>query len=242
MRDTNEQAGLEADFRVVSPRSIVLDRALNEGAAEGALLESVREMGVLTPPLVVEADDGTLVLVTGRRRLAAALEAGTMLPVRVLHCTMAEAVRAAMDEHYLHRSTRSTIERGWDAHALQQTEIALGRSGSVRAIARKMSVAVGTAQYLVTIGRELTPDRLSILAEVSGIPAAEIRTLSVKDACRLAATPDSEQPLVVRQLLGDQPTPPETRASWVIRALRWFLHRFRLILGALRRVRRNRPG
>ncbi|HSW50963.1 MAG TPA: ParB N-terminal domain-containing protein [Bryobacteraceae bacterium] len=191
MSTTTAPVGFEPEFRVVVPESIVVENALGEGPVDEVLLASVREMGVLTPPLVVEADDGTLVLVTGRRRLAAALEAGTMLPVRVLRCTLEDAVRAAIHEHYLHRSMRSIIERSWDAHALQQTEIAMGRSGSVRAIARHMSVAVGTAQYLVTIGRELTPDRLSSLAEESGVPAAEIRTLTVKDARRLGACPSN---------------------------------------------------
>ncbi|HSW50403.1 MAG TPA: ParB/Srx family N-terminal domain-containing protein [Bryobacteraceae bacterium] len=87
MSDSAAQTGFAPEFRLVSPGSIALDHALDESAVDDGLLESVREMGVLTPPLVIEADDGSLLLVTGRRRLAAALEAGTTLPVRVLRCT-----------------------------------------------------------------------------------------------------------------------------------------------------------
>ncbi|HSW28172.1 MAG TPA: hypothetical protein VLH75_01650, partial [Longimicrobiales bacterium] len=52
----------------------------------------------------------------------------------------------------------------------------------------------------------------------------------------LAATPNSERPSVLRQLLRDQPTRPEPRAFWLARALRWLLSRLRFIVRVLRSV------
>jgi len=110
-----------------------------------------------------------------------------------------------------------------------------------------MSVATGKVHYLLEIGRELTPEQVSGLAEECGVPASQIRSLTLVDARRLAAAPDGQRASVVRQVLGEQAgaTPPQT--SWPLRVLGWlvawlrsFVRRLKSALG--RRGMRSAPS
>lgn len=67
------------------PRSVFVDAELND------LAESIREHGVINPPLVFVSEHGKLELIAGERRLRAATLAGlTMIPVEIREGTPRE--------------------------------------------------------------------------------------------------------------------------------------------------------
>lgn len=61
----------------VDPATLkVIDQARADATPDDALVESVRQHGIIQPPTVTRNDDGDLVILTGHRRIGAAIAAG----------------------------------------------------------------------------------------------------------------------------------------------------------------------
>ncbi|MEY3430252.1 MAG: hypothetical protein RJB30_184, partial [Actinomycetota bacterium] len=86
------------------PRSIFDDEALTELAA------SIREIGVLQPPVVRKISENQYELIMGERRLRAAKLAGlAKIPVIIRETTDNELLREALVEN-IHRSNLNALE------------------------------------------------------------------------------------------------------------------------------------
>ena len=86
------------------PRSVFDDESLRELAA------SIREIGILQPPVVRRVGDGRYELIMGERRLRAAKLAGlSTIPVIIRATNDAELLREALVEN-IHRSNLNSLE------------------------------------------------------------------------------------------------------------------------------------
>jgi ParB family chromosome partitioning protein len=86
------------------PRSVFDSEALNELAA------SIREIGILQPPVVRKTSEGKYELIMGERRYRAAKLAGlTTIPVIIRETTDNELLREALIEN-IHRSNLNSLE------------------------------------------------------------------------------------------------------------------------------------
>lgn len=99
----------EVDINLVSPnprqpRKFFDEEALNE------LIASIKEIGILQPPVVRQTANGRFELIMGERRLRAAKAAGlTKIPVIIRQTSDNELLREALIEN-IHRSQLNAIE------------------------------------------------------------------------------------------------------------------------------------
>ena len=99
----------EVDINLVSPnprqpRKFFDEEALNE------LIASIKEIGILQPPVVRQTTNGRFELIMGERRLRAAKAAGlTKIPVIIRQTSDNELLREALIEN-IHRSQLNAIE------------------------------------------------------------------------------------------------------------------------------------
>ena len=99
----------EVDINLVSPnprqpRKFFDEEALNE------LIVSIKEIGILQPPVVRQTTNGRFELIMGERRLRAAKAAGlTKIPVIIRQTSDNELLREALIEN-IHRSQLNAIE------------------------------------------------------------------------------------------------------------------------------------
>ena len=119
--------------QTVNPREVVVS-AYNERQTFDAndlneLVDSVRQSGVIEPPLVTENDDGALAAYVGQRRVAAAVEAGLdEIPVIVNDVSDEEALVASITENTaLFSEGVSPADR---AKAIKQLWEMMGGSGT----------------------------------------------------------------------------------------------------------------
>jgi ParB family chromosome partitioning protein len=115
--DVSELAG----YREVDPKAITPNprqpRTEFDPDALTELVASIREVGILQPPVVRERADGTLELIMGERRLRASLELGLDLIPVIVRATSDDAMlRDALLEN-LHRQQLNPLE---EAAAYQQ--------------------------------------------------------------------------------------------------------------------------
>ncbi len=80
--------------REIEVDSILLTKGTKLPAADEGMLKSVRKHGILEPLTLAQAEDGSVWLVAGARRLAAAKEAG-LVTVPAVMVAMAAAEAAA---------------------------------------------------------------------------------------------------------------------------------------------------
>ena len=86
------------------PRTVFDDDALNE------LIASIKEIGILQPPVVRKVSEGRYELIMGERRLRAAKAAGlTIIPVIIRQTPDNELLREALIEN-IHRSQLNPLE------------------------------------------------------------------------------------------------------------------------------------
>ena len=99
----------EVDINLISPnprqpRKYFDEEALNE------LIASIKEIGILQPPVVRQTSDGQFELIMGERRFRAAKAAGlTKIPVIIRQTSDNELLREALIEN-IHRSQLNAIE------------------------------------------------------------------------------------------------------------------------------------
>lgn len=75
----------------VDPRTlVVIDQVRHDATPDDALVVSVREHGIIEPPTVARTEDDQLVIVTGHRRIGAAILAG-LETISVVERTIADA-------------------------------------------------------------------------------------------------------------------------------------------------------
>jgi ParB family chromosome partitioning protein len=101
----------EVDISLISPnpkqpRTVFDEQALHE------LTESIKEVGLLQPPVVREVGNGKYELIMGERRFRAAKAAGlTHIPVIIRQTQDNELLREALIEN-IHRSQLNPLEEG----------------------------------------------------------------------------------------------------------------------------------
>ena len=99
----------EVDINLISPnprqpRKYFDEESLNE------LIASIKEIGILQPPVVRQTTDGRFELIMGERRFRAAKAAGlTKIPVIIRQTADNELLREALIEN-IHRSQLNAIE------------------------------------------------------------------------------------------------------------------------------------
>lgn len=119
--------GTLAGYREVDPRSITPNpqqpRTEFDPDALAELVASIREVGILQPPVVRERADGSLELIMGERRMRASIELGLELIPVIVRATSDDAMlRDALLEN-LHRSQLNPLE---EAAAYQQLMVDFG--------------------------------------------------------------------------------------------------------------------
>lgn len=173
------------------PRTVFDEDALNE------LIASIKEIGILQPPVVRKVSEGRYELVMGERRLRAAKAAGlTSIPVIIRQTPDNELLREALIEN-IHRSQLNPLEEAaayaglLDDFGCTHDELALklGRSRPLisntlrllnlpATVQRKVAAGVisaGHARALLGLGDENEIEKLAnrIVAEGLSVRAAE---------------------------------------------------------------------
>jgi ParB family chromosome partitioning protein len=184
---------IDVDLIVPNPHQ---PRTIADDGSLSALVESVREHGVIQPLLVsVADDDGVYQLVAGERRLRAARLAGlTRVPVVVKEAASRELLELALVEN-LQREDLNAIEEAQayrrlaDEFGMTQEEIA-GRVGRSR-------TAVANAMRLLSLSDEL---KASLAAgAISEGHARALLAIDEEAARRKAWRLVEERGLTVRQ-------------------------------------------
>jgi ParB family transcriptional regulator, chromosome partitioning protein len=173
------------------PRTHFDEEALNE------LIASIKEIGILQPPVVRKVSEGRYELIMGERRLRAAKAAGlTTIPVIIRQTPDNELLREALIEN-IHRSQLNPLEEAaayaglLDDFGCTHDELAtkLGRSRSLisnmlrllnlpASVQRKVAVGVisaGHARALLGLSDEKEIEKLAhrIVAEGLSVRAVE---------------------------------------------------------------------
>ena len=173
------------------PRTVFDEDALNE------LIASIKEIGILQPPVVRKVSEGRYELIMGERRLRAAKAAGlTSIPVIIRQTPDNELLREALIEN-IHRSQLNPLEEAaayaglLDDFGCTHDELAskLGRSRPLisnmlrllnlpASVQRKVAAGVisaGHARALLGLSDEKEIEKLAnrIVAEGRGVRATE---------------------------------------------------------------------
>ena len=207
------------------PRTIFDEGALNE------LIASIREIGILQPPVVRQTSPGKYELIMGERRFRAAKAAGlTSIPVIIRQTPDNELLREALIEN-IHRSQLNPLEEAAAYTQLLQDfncthdELAqkLGRSrplisntmrllnlpASVQSRVASGIISAGHARALLGLENEAEIDRLAkrIVAEGLSVRAVEeiIAATSPKAASKTKKKSGGTSPEVneIAERLGD---------------------------------------
>jgi hypothetical protein len=179
--------------------------------------------------LAREEADGRLTILAGDRRVVAARDTGQLLPVRILGGERLDQLCKAFNEDSC-RTTRSIVERGALAREIIEEAREQGIEPTRRWLADALGVSLGTAHNLAAVGEHLSPKRVDILAEETGIDPDVIRRLPVRKALRVAAEEDNvAAATVLKELTTDarkpvaQPTPMSAWRRLLLRILRFFV-------------------
>jgi len=182
------------------PRTIFDDDALQE------LASSIREIGILQPPVVRRIDGGRYELIMGERRLRAAKIAGlTSIPVIIRETNDTELLREALVEN-IHRSNLNSLEEAAAYNqmltdfGLTHDELAtkLGKSrpvitNTLRLLNLPTSVQKKLAAGTITMGHARALLGLTDLAEIERIATKIIHEgLSVRATEELIALNSSQ--------------------------------------------------
>lgn len=175
------------------PRTVFEESALNE------LIASIKEVGILQPPVVREISPGKYELIMGERRLRAAKAAGlSKIPIIIRQTPDNELLREALIEN-IHRSQLNAIEEG-TAYAQLLTDFdytheelaaKLGRSRSLisntirllnlpTSVQRKVAAGVisaGHARALLGLSDGVEIDRLANRIVAEGLSVRSIEEI-----------------------------------------------------------------
>ena len=140
------------------PRSIFDDEALQELAA------SIREIGILQPPVVRRIGENQYELIMGERRLRAAKLAGlTTIPVIIRETSDNELLREALIEN-IHRSALNSLEEA-AAYNQMLSDFGLTHDELAKKIGKSRPVITNTLRLLnlpPTVQKKLTSGALSM--------------------------------------------------------------------------------
>ena len=140
------------------PRSIFDDEALQELAA------SIREIGILQPPVVRRIGENQYELIMGERRLRAAKLAGlTAIPVIIRETSDNELLREALIEN-IHRSALNSLEEA-AAYNQMLSDFGLTHDELAKKIGKSRPVITNTLRLLnlpPTVQKKLTSGALSM--------------------------------------------------------------------------------
>jgi len=174
-----------------------------EARALVELAGDIAEHGVESPLEVRRVGD-KLELLSGHRRLAAALLAGlTEVPV-VDRGTLPDHVAASIVyRRNLLRKDFTAWQEAVSFHAIQQNRRAAGLPDSVRAVARALGSSHGRAGDLLSIARAFPAALLRVLADDAEIAEAALARLSFRTLRELAGVPtDGERLARAREATG----------------------------------------
>jgi len=207
------------------PRTVFDESALNE------LIASIKEIGILQPPVVRQTSAGKYELIMGERRFRAAKAAGLKsIPVIIRQTPDNELLREALIEN-IHRSQLNPLEEG-AAYAQLLTDFncthdelasKLGRSrplisNTIRllnlpaTVQRKVAAGVisaGHARALLGLTDEIEIEKLAnrIVAEGLSVRATEeavaVHSPSAKKSSKKPKSQLSGESLASAELLGD---------------------------------------
>jgi ParB family chromosome partitioning protein len=207
------------------PRTVFDESALNE------LIASIKEIGILQPPVVRQTSAGKYELIMGERRFRAAKAAGLKsIPVIIRQTPDNELLREALIEN-IHRSQLNPLEEGAAYAQLlndfncTHDELAtkLGRSRPLisntmrllnlpATVQRKVAAGVisaGHARALLGLTDEAEIEKLAnrIVAEGLSVRATEeavaVHSPSAKKGAKRAKSQLSGESLAAAELLGD---------------------------------------
>lgn len=165
--------GVELELRTVAPGTLVIDRNVRAGAeVDAALVDSIKQHGLLQPITARETPEG-LVVRFGHRRTLAAVEAGREVPVLVVKGGSddeAERIITQMAEND-HRADLSPTERA--AAYAQLTLVGMTASQIARKTGRSVDEIKAGATVASSAGAlaelasnpELTLEDAAIMAE-----------------------------------------------------------------------------
>ena len=123
------------------PRTVFEESALNE------LIASIKEVGILQPPVVREISPGKYELIMGERRLRAAKAAGlSKIPIIIRQTPDNELLREALIEN-IHRSQLNAIEEG-TAYAQLLTDFDYTHEELAAKLGRSRSLISNTIRLL----------------------------------------------------------------------------------------------
>lgn len=175
--------GTVPQFETVNPADLLADTNIRHDLhLTDAFRESIAEQGVLTPITVCRTTTGTLRVLTGHRRTAAALEAGlTQIPAMIVGDEQG-GTEAAIDRLVTqwseneHRAAITTGERlalfeALADHGLDTAKITR-RTKARRAEVEAALTLRGTEQHCAVQRGELTIEQAAAIAEFSDDPAA----------------------------------------------------------------------
>jgi ParB family chromosome partitioning protein len=174
-----------------------------EARALVELAGDIAEHGVESP-LEVRRVGERLELLSGHRRLAAAMLAGlTEAPV-VDRGTLPDHVAAAIVyRRNLLRKDFTAWQEAVSFHAIQQNRKAAGLPDSVRAVARALGSSHGRAGDLLGIARAFPAALLRVLADDPEVAEAALARLSFRTLRELAGVPtDGERLARAREVTG----------------------------------------
>lgn len=220
----------EVDIKLISPnprqpRTHFDEEALNE------LITSIKEIGILQPPVVRPVAGGRYELIMGERRFRAATAAGlTKIPVIIRNTPDNELLREALIEN-IHRSQLNPLEEGAAYAALltdfncthEELATKLGRSrplisNTIRllnlpaSVQRKVAAGIlsaGHARALLGLTDEVEIERLAnrIVAEGLSVRATE-EAIATHSGSKKSVKPKSKSghsaaTLTAEELLSD---------------------------------------
>lgn len=243
----------DSDIRVVDPTDVEVEPSPFDAEPSEDFLASVRRHGVLAPPPVEEVSPGRLILLSGRRRLAAAKALGLpTIKVQVLHGSVAENRLAACHESVQHRDERSTVERAWEISPYLKAAEEDGRDLSVRAVAKELGVSIGTAQRWMKAAEMLPQERVLRLAEHAHIEPRRVVALPVRVLKPLLKAPNDEAAVdILREIAAPAKKPmehkkalePESSGLWtglrrmLVTAIGWIRKALAVLAAILRHGR-----
>ncbi len=214
-------------YKTVDPQSVELTGSETRVPTQ-ELLTSIRRYGVLAPVLASEGPDGGLTVLAGHCRTIAAQQAGQPLPVRVLTGTPLEQLLQAFNEE-MGASKRSIVEHGQQVREIIREAEASGITPTIDWLQEALGACRGKAHYLKQAAMNLSPERLTDLAQRAGLELDTVLAMPVVKARVLAKEDDDAKATVLLQeLMAPAKREPQHESpsglgrriiEWVIRLL-----------------------
>lgn len=181
--------GRDGGILRVNPHDLRVPEPWVEDREFADLVRSIARYGVLVPITCARDNEDCLEVVSGRRRVKAAREVAADVPVLVASGAVdgAETLTRVFNEDIHRLSKRSTIERGLQLRDLMKALELEGKSTSVRALAARLGVSVGTVHTWRSVAVRFTVEDMAILAEQAGVTLDDVLSLSVRRAKALVA-------------------------------------------------------